>query len=104
MTKFNDTWVVELEVMNGGKNNALGPIPVIFIPTSSKQIIKQSEESIFTTFLEPLFRDLESLFIHGFDVIYKYPPHLISPTLPMCEDGKSRIRGMLMLWTGDHSA
>lgn len=98
-TKFNDTWVVELEFMDGGKNNALGPYHVIFIPASSKHITKQFEESILTTFLQPLFHDLESHFIHDFNVVYNCPPHLISPTILMCEDGKSRIQGMLMLWT-----
>ena len=90
--------------MNGGKNNILGPIPLVFIPASSKEIIKQSEDHILTMFLEPLFRDLEALFTTSFLVDHKYPQHLISSNLPILENGKARLRGMLMLWTGDHPA
>lgn len=103
-TKFKDTWVVEIEVLNGGKNNSLGPIPLIFIPASSKQIIKDCEDHILTAFLEPLIHNLEIIFIEGFMVKYNYPPHFISPHLPISDDGIVRLRGILMLWTGDHPA
>ena len=85
--------------MNGGKNNILGPIPLVFIPASLKEIIKQTEDHILTMFLEPLFRDLEVLFTTGFLVDYNYPQHLISSNLPIIENEKAMIRGMLMLWT-----
>lgn len=88
--------------MNGGKNNILGPISLVFIPASSKEIIKQSEDHILAMFLEPLFRDLEALFTIGFLVNYNYSQHLISSNLLILENGKARLRGMLMLWTGDH--
>ena len=52
MTKFNDTWVVELEVMNGGKNNAIGPIPVIlFQPHQNKSLssLKNQFSQLFSS-------------------------------------------------------
>jgi hypothetical protein len=78
-TKFKNTWAVELEIMNGGKNNILGPIPLVFIPASSKEIIKQSEDHILTMFLEPLFRDLEAPFYNWFSGGLQLPPtsHLL---------------------------
>jgi hypothetical protein len=44
-TKFNQIiWVVELEVLDGRKQNVFGQILVIFIPPSSKLIVKNMEE------------------------------------------------------------
>jgi hypothetical protein len=88
-------------MLNGKKQNAFGPIPVIFILYSSKLIVKQMEEQFLIVFLEPLIQELKVLLIDGFNVNYNYPPPLFSPMLPI-DNGGSKLWAILMLWIGDH--
>jgi hypothetical protein len=37
-TKYKDTWVVDIEVLNVGKQMGVGPMPVLFIPASFNKI------------------------------------------------------------------
>ena len=57
------------------------PMPIVFIPASFKQIIKDSDKGILTVFLEFLMRELESAFIEGFSMNFNYPPEIIDPSL-----------------------
>jgi hypothetical protein len=72
ITRFKDTWVVELEMLNGRKQNALGPILMIFILSSSKLIVNEMEEQFLIVFFEPLIQELEVLFVDRFNVNYNY--------------------------------
>jgi hypothetical protein len=97
--------VVEAEILNGGRENLVRPIPVVFIPSSSKKLLKEMGDQVMTVFLEPFIRELVSSFIDGFDVIYNFPSEIISPAItPAIETGSSKLRVMLMYWTGDHPA
>ena len=66
-----------MEVLNGGRGNLQRPMPVIFIPTSSKNLLKSGEEEVMTAFLGSFIRETESAFIDGFQVCYNFPPELI---------------------------
>ena len=89
--------MVEAEILNGGRDNLVRPIPLIFIPSSSKKLLKETGNQFMTVFLEPFIRELVSLFIDGFDVIYNFPSKIISPTIaPATETGSSKLRVMLM--------
>jgi len=70
-TKYKDTWVVDIEVLNVGKQMGVGLMPVLFIPTSFNKIFKHREEQILIVFLE-LIQELESAFLDGFDIVYYY--------------------------------
>ena len=89
-------------MLNGGMQNFMRPMPVVFIPASSEKIVKELEEGVLTMFLEPLLRELESIFVHGFPVNYNYPSQIIDPSLSTIEP--SILRAVLMYWTGDHQA
>jgi hypothetical protein len=97
--------VVEVEILNGRRENLHRSLPVIFILPSSEKLVRQREEEVMTTFLEPLLREMESALIHGFEVCYNFPVELISPLFPpVSETRNSKVRAMLMYWTGDHPA
>jgi hypothetical protein len=93
---------VEIELLNDGMQNLMHPMPVLFIPASSNKIVKEFEEGILTVFLEPLLRELESIFVEGFPVKYNYPPEIIDYSLANVEPLVLRV--VLMYWTGDHPA
>ena len=104
-TKYKDCWVVEVEVLNGGKENLQHPIPVIFIPASLEKLLRGTGEEVMTAFLEPLMKELECVFIKGFEVLYNFPPELIFEGLsPLSGTGDLKLRAMLIYWTGDHPA
>jgi hypothetical protein len=67
-TSLKNCWIVDLSILNYGRENILNPIPIMFIPSSSEKIIKQADPQILTTFLKPLMIDLERVFIEGFPV------------------------------------
>ncbi len=61
-TSLKNCWRVDLSILNCGRANTLDPIPIKFISSSSRKIIKQA----LTTFLKPFTIDLERLFVDGF--------------------------------------
>ncbi len=67
-TSLKNCWTVDLTILNCGRTNTLDPIPIMFIPSSSKKIIKQADPYILTKFLKHLMIDLERLFVDGFPV------------------------------------
>ena len=92
-----------MEVLNGGRENLKRSIPVIFIPASLEKLLRGMGEEVMTAFLEPLIRELESVFIEGFEVLYNFPLELIFEGLsPLSGIGDSKLRTMLMYQTGDH--
>ena len=78
---------------------------MIFIPASSEKLLKGTGEEVMIAFLEPLMRELEFVFIEGFEVLYDFLLELIFEGLsPLSGIGDSKLRAMLMYWTGDHPA
>lgn len=103
-TSFKSCWAVYLSVLNAGKENPVGPIPVLFIPSSSEKLIKH-RDGVLASFLKPLFADMEEIFLNGIDVVYAYPTEDISEHIPSLGiDVAIKLRGMLGIWTGDHPA
>ena len=104
-TKYKDTWVVEIEILNAGLQNVMRPMPVVFIPASSKQIIKDLDEGILIVFLAPFMHELELAFIEGFSMNFNYPPEVINPSLLNPNSNQQlKLRALLLYWTGDHPA
>jgi hypothetical protein len=50
-TSLKICWTMDLNILNYGRANTCDPIPIMFIPSSSKIIIKQVDPHILTTFL-----------------------------------------------------
>lgn len=92
---------MEIRVLNCGKNSILQPLPVLFIPFSCKKIIGASGD-LFHVFLQPLVKELERLYVKGFNIHFNYSPSLIDATMPSSK--KVEARAMLMVVTGDHPA
>ena len=104
-TSLKSCWAVDLVVLNAGKVEPIGPIPILFIPSSSEKLIKDADSNLLMFFLEPLIKDLEEIFVKGFPVSYAYPVDAISDKLPLISIGEViTLRAMLLLWTGDHPA
>lgn len=104
-TSLKSCWAVDLVVLNAGKVEPIGPIPILFIPSSSEKLIKGADSNLLMVFLEPLIKDLEEIFVKGFPVSYAYPVDAISDKLPLISIGEViTLRAMLILWTGDHPA
>lgn len=101
-TTQKDCYVIEIKVLNAGKHSTIDILPVLFIPLSSKKLIR-TVENVFATFLQPLVAELESLFLNGFETYYNYPLNKIF-------DGNADftqncvLRAILMMVTGDHPA
>ena len=96
---------MEVEILNGGMKNLKRPMPVIFIPASSKEFVKEMEEEVMTAFLQPFIKELEYAIIHGFVVSYNFPSELIFEGLPsLYGTSDSKLWAMPMYWTGDHLA
>jgi hypothetical protein len=96
---------MDLSILNYGKANTLDPIPIMFIPSSSKKIIKQADPHVLTTFLKPLMIDLKRVFVDGFPVQYAYPIESISEC--MFDDlpfDLATLQAIVMVWTSDHFA
>jgi hypothetical protein len=72
-TSLKTCWTLDLAILNVGKENNLA---MMFIPT-----IKQVDCNVLSTFLKPLIKDLENVFLDGFFVQYAYPWCLISEHL-----------------------
>jgi hypothetical protein len=90
--------------LNAGIENPIGPIPVLFIPSSSEKLIKH-RDGIFVSFLKSLFADMQEIFLNGIDVVYANPAEDISEHMPSLGiDVAIKLRGMLGIWTGDHLA
>ena len=95
-------WAVYLSVLNADKENPVGPISVLFIPSSSEKLNKH-RDGVLASFLKPLFADMEEIFLNGIDVVYAYPTEDISEHIPSLGiDVAIKLRGMLGIWTGDH--
>ena len=96
---------MEFELLNAGLQNVMRPMPIVFIPTSSKQIIKDLDEGILTVFLEPFMHELESTFVEGFSTNFNYPPEVIDPSLLNPNSNQQlKLRVLLMYRTKDHPA
>ncbi len=77
-TSLKNCWTMDLSLLNCGRANTLDPTPIMFIPSSSKIIIKQANPHVLTTFKKPFVTYLERLFVDGFLVQYAYPIKPIS--------------------------
>lgn len=99
-TTLKDSAVVEVVVLNGGKRSKVGAIPVLFLPLSNKELEKKHGD-ILCALLQPLILELENMFTNGIEVDYAYSNRLVHESLP---SGKVKLRGMLMMCTGDHPA
>ena len=88
---------MEIELLNARLQNVMRSMPVVFIPASSKQIIKDLDEGILTVFLEPLMCELESAFVEGFSGNFNYLPEVIDPSLlnPNSKE-QLKLRALLM--------
>ncbi|MCO5606008.1 hypothetical protein L7F22_060195 [Adiantum nelumboides] len=94
--------VVEVLLLNAGPNSSIDVLPVLFIPQSCKNSIKNSGD-VFSTCLTPLVDELEKLFLHGEDVAYEYPVEKIFDS-PEGHAKLCKIRAMVMMVTGDQPA
>ncbi|MCO5562446.1 hypothetical protein L7F22_016074 [Adiantum nelumboides] len=99
-TTLKSSAVVEIIVLNGGKQSNVGFIPVLFLPLSHKEL-ERKHGDILSCFLEPLILELESMYVAGFEVDYAYPKNKIHEGL---SSEKGRLYAMLMMCTGDHPA
>ncbi|MCO5577982.1 hypothetical protein L7F22_031820 [Adiantum nelumboides] len=99
-TTQKDSAVVEIVILNSGKQSILGSIPILFLPLSHKELQKKHGD-VLSSFLHPLMNELESSFLSGFNVNYAIPNENISSSL--CRE-TTRLRCMLMVCTGDHPA
>lgn len=103
-TSSKNCWAVNLVVLNAGKLEPVGPIPILFIPTSSEKLIKSGDE-VLMSFLQPLITDLEAIYVNGFKVVYNYPVELIyDKLLKVYISEPIECRAILSIWTGDHPA
>jgi len=93
-TKYKDSWVVEIELLNVGMQNLMRPMLVVFIRASYNKIVKEFEEGVLTIFLEPFLRELEFVFVHGFLVKYNFPFEIIDLNVSNVEP--TVLRAMLM--------
>ncbi len=94
--------VVEISLLNVGNHSSIDVLPVLFIPQSSKKILKGSGD-VFGTFITPLVHELERLYVDGVDVVYEYPIDKIFDR-PEGFSKSCKIRAMVMMVTGDHPA
>lgn len=102
LTTQKGSGVIEMVILNGGKKGNIGPLPTIFLPFSTIELEKKHGD-ILSHFLVPILRDLETLFLEGLEIAYNYPCSRIFEGLE--GSGNScTLRGILMLWTGDHPA
>lgn len=96
-TSLKSCWDVDLVVLNAGKVEPIGPIPILFIPSSSEKLIKGADSNMLMFFLEPLIKDLEEIIVKGFPVSYAYPVDAISDKLPLISIGEViTLRAMLI--------
>ena len=96
--------MVEEQVLNSGKMSSLNILPVLFMPLHSvEEAFLTRIKEAKTLFLEPLIKELESLFVISFSTNFAYPRHVIGR--PLCTNsGLVVLRMMLMMVTGDHPA
>ncbi|KAL3682778.1 hypothetical protein R1sor_000800 [Riccia sorocarpa] len=107
-TVQKDCWTVELLILNGGRvpimESMLGkPIPILFIPLSSKLLFqtRAQEAHLLESFLIPLYRDLQRIYVKGFQFIYQ---PVGDSTIERNGGDVVTVRAMVMSWTGDHPA
>ena len=94
--------------LNGRKTNPIELIPVLFIPTTfipkidgaTSMVDRKIKESMIKL-LEPFIKELQDLYCNGFNV--NYLRSIMRERFPNIL-GDSKIRAILMLVTGDHSA
>ena len=80
-TSSKKFWAVNLVVMSAGKLEVVGPIPILFIPTSFEKLIK-SGDGVLMSFIQPLITDQEAIYVNGLKVVYNYPVEMIFDKLP----------------------
>ena len=103
-TSSKNCWAVNLVVLNAGKLEPVGLIPILFIPTSFKKLIK-SGDGVLMSFIQPLITDMEAIYVNGFKMVYNYPVELIYDKLPKVYISEPiECRAILSIWTGDHLA
>ena len=81
---FYNCYIVEVSILNGGKNSKLGLMPILFISYSSTKLVKDKKYNLFDVFLKPSVDELELAFQKGFEVNFAYPGkdiHLVTPLL-----------------------
>lgn len=49
-TSLQSCWAVDLVVLNAGKVEPIGPIPILFIPSSSEKLIKGAYSNMLMFF------------------------------------------------------
>ena len=92
-------------ILNAGKIDPIGPIPILFIPSSSDKLIKHANFNILICYLNALVKYLEIIFIKGFLVLYAYPAEAICDKLPLIPTNELiTLRAMVTIWTRDHLA
>ncbi|MCO5591175.1 hypothetical protein L7F22_045156 [Adiantum nelumboides] len=94
-TTLKNSAVVEIVVLNGGKESKIGSIPVLFLPLSNKELEKKHGD-ILSAFLQPLILELENMYLEGIEMDFVYPKDKIHESLP---SGRSILRGILMMCT-----
>lgn len=57
-TTVKGCWTLEIMGMNGRKHSDIGPIPILFIPTSSKTLFKSKHVNILQEYLLPFIEEL----------------------------------------------
>lgn len=106
-TKINQKicWAVDLVILNAEKVVPIGPISILFIPSSSDKLIKYAYCNILTCFFKPLVKYLESIFVERFPVLYVYLVESISDKLLLILTNELiTLRAVVTIWTRDHPA
>jgi hypothetical protein len=104
-TKSNQKicWAVDLVILNAEKVVLIGPISILFIPSSSDKLSKHAYCNILTCFFKPLVKYLESIFMERFPVLYVYLVESISDKLLLIPTNELiTLRAVVTIWTGDH--
>lgn len=99
---MRSTWTVEVSILNtSSQSEVKQPIPIMFIPNSAMEKITKIKLHVLEAFMEPVYRDLQTLATVGFPLHFSYAPELISPLIRSVE---MVCRMRLMVFTGDHPA
>jgi hypothetical protein len=62
----------DLVILNFSKEYTLDPLPMMFIPTSSKTIIKQTNCDVLSTILKLIMTNLNYVFVNGFPIQFMH--------------------------------
>ncbi|KAI5053863.1 hypothetical protein GOP47_0031243 [Adiantum capillus-veneris] len=102
-TKQKEVGVLEVSIVNANKGSKIGPLPLLFIPSSLIKL-EQRHGDILQYCFTLLIDELVSAFLNRFMVKYCYPNELIANGIFENGEDGCKFPALLMFWTGDHLA